>query len=728
MRDRSKEINMLNETLQILKQGFYEKNGKRVDLKLSSNEMEEIQVYLPNEVYKCASDPDYSKPYVLGRCGYGCENIDSFSLARERIKHKYLYEKDIPKILVLNMANSVHPGGGVRNGARAQEEDLCRCSSLLLSLEGAGARKYYDYNRSLNTYMGSDALMITPKVEIIRDENGELLDETVVVSVLTAAAPMVSRGLGGMSNADYEEMVFNRITSMLKCVAYLDYHNLVLGAWGCGAFANDAHQISDLFYKALKELEYNGLHEKDLFRRIDFAVLDRSKEQYNYKEFHRNFTSDNFYRDENQAENDDAMQRIKETEVNLDKIRGCLVGGAVGDALGYPVEFLTEDQIFSRYGEKGITEYELDWCSGKALISDDTQMTLFTANGLLVGDTRGSMRGIQGNPRAYVARAYQDWLRTQEISFEESRKSPRGYMRSCNSWLCDVPELYSRRAPGNTCLSALKAQKESEEYIEDYIKEPQNNSKGCGGVMRVAPIALCYNLSDIEVLDEEGAQLAAITHGHSLGYMPAAVLTHIIERIIHDEEKAPLKEIVEDARDTVEKIYIKDKHIRELTDIINLAIRLSENDDDDLTNIHKLGEGWVAEETLAISIYCALRYQDDFSAGIIASVNHKGDSDSTGAVTGNILGALLGFDAIEDKWKTNLELFDVIIEMADDLCHGCHISEFSHYEDPDWMRKYIYMQWKDPKQHPDYSDMSLGEFIQSPGFYDMNKMLRDGEV
>ena len=141
MRDRSKEINMLNETLQILKQGYYEKNGKRVKLKLSHNEMREIQVYLPDDVYKRAGDPDFSRPFVLGRCGYGCENVDSFTLARERVTHTYLYENDVPKILVLNMANPVHPGGGVRNGARAQEEDLCRCSSLLLSLESREARK-----------------------------------------------------------------------------------------------------------------------------------------------------------------------------------------------------------------------------------------------------------------------------------------------------------------------------------------------------------------------------------------------------------------------------------------------------------------------------------------------------------------------------------------------------------------------------------------------------------
>ena len=112
---------------------------------------------------------------------------------------------------------------------------------------------------------------------------------------------------------------------------------------------------------------------------------------------------------------------------------------------------------------------------------------------------------------------------------------------------------------------------------------------------------------------------------------------------------------------------------------------------DDLDNIHQLGEGWVAEETLGISLYCALKYQNDFSAGIIASVNHKGDSDSTGAVTGNILGALVGYDAIEEKWKKNLELHDVILEMADDLCHGCLMSENGTYRDPAWVSKYIDM-------------------------------------
>ena len=212
MRDRSREISMLRDTLQILEQGWYEKNGKKVKLKLSRKEMERTEVYLPGDVSKNANRRDFDPSFAAdGCCVHGCENIDSFALARKRLKDAALFPKDSPTILVLNLANPVHPGGGVRRGARAQEEDLCRKSSLLLSLESQAAEKYYEFNKSLHTYMGSDALMITPHVEIIKDENGELLDDTAVVSVLTCAAPMVSRGKEGMSECEYEDMVYNRI-------------------------------------------------------------------------------------------------------------------------------------------------------------------------------------------------------------------------------------------------------------------------------------------------------------------------------------------------------------------------------------------------------------------------------------------------------------------------------------------------------------------------------------
>lgn len=129
-----------------------------------------------------------------------------------------------------------------------------------------------------------------------------------------------------------------------------------------------------------------------------------------------------------------------DTEVNPDQIRGCLYGGAVGNALGFSVVFMDEEQIRERYGEKGITEFQIAREGGKAMISDDTQMTLFTANGLLVADTKAKIGNIQVWPRSYVAMAYQDWLRTQDMSYEEYGKAmedSEGGAPHCVSWLSD---------------------------------------------------------------------------------------------------------------------------------------------------------------------------------------------------------------------------------------------------------------------------------------------------
>ena len=296
-------IVILDDTLDILEQGYYKIDNRVIKLKLSREEMEAAEVFLPEEVEALSGYKDFDHFQSEEWCEYSCENLDSFTLARKRQEEisQYFGGKEEKPVLVLNLANPVNPGGGVRNGAQAQEEDLCRKSSLLLSLESRNAGRYYEYNRSLKTYMGSDAVIIHPQVEIIKDENGVLLEDTVVVAVMTCAAPMIRYGLEGMTQQQYEEMIYKRITGMLKVAAYMGYRYLVLGAFGCGAFRNDARIVSDLFYRALKDFDYDGMKEKDMFRRIDFAVMDHSPSQYNYMVFSRNFS--NFNRDEGQAGN-----------------------------------------------------------------------------------------------------------------------------------------------------------------------------------------------------------------------------------------------------------------------------------------------------------------------------------------------------------------------------------------------------------------------------------------
>ncbi len=357
----------------------------------------------------------------------------------------------------------------------------------------------------------------------------------------------------------------------------------------------------------------------------------------------------------------------------MKKFMGCMLGGAVGDALGYAVEFNSIDEIRRIYGENGISDYNLT--NGVALISDDTQMTLFTANGILFAETRGYLRGILGDYYIYIADSYNDWLRTQRCNAKD---------RPITSWILNDTRLHSLRAPGNTCLSALSDKRIG--TVENHI----NTSKGCGGVMRVAPIGLFLgkNNMPLDRIARIGADAAAITHGHELGYIPAALLALIIAKIIRNIGNE-LHKIVKNSLSEIERLYKNEKHIDELSTILNRAIELSESDIDTISAIKELGEGWVAEETIAIAIYCALKFENDFEKAIIASVNHSGDSDSTGAVCGNILGAYLGVDAIPQKYLEKLELKDLIEEITADLYNGCRMNGYSDYHDEVWLSKYI---------------------------------------
>lgn len=287
-------VQMLQDTLEIFEKGCYEKNGKIIYTKLSPQQREACCVYLPENVQDIVKKKEFRHALTTERVDVTCMNMDSFEMARAQSMDHGPNPQKKPS-LVLNFANPVHPGGGVRRGARAQEEDLCRKSSLLFSLENGCAQAYYQYHQSRHTNMASDAMILTPEVEIIRDSKGELLDESVIVSVLTCAAPMISRGMEGLNEEEYRTLFYQRICAILRCAAYWGYKSLVLGAFGCGVFGNDAKLVSELFYKALVESGDDGLCAKDFFHRVDFAVLDKTAAQYNYRAFCENFLD--FHRD-----------------------------------------------------------------------------------------------------------------------------------------------------------------------------------------------------------------------------------------------------------------------------------------------------------------------------------------------------------------------------------------------------------------------------------------------
>ena len=332
----------------------------------------------------------------------------------------------------------------------------------------------------------------------------------------------------------------------------------------------------------------------------------------------------------------------------LDRIRGSLLAGACGDALGYQVEFDSGTEIRRRFGNAGVLEMEVH--HGLAVVSDDTQMTLFTAEGLLNSLRHGR------DASACVYQSYLDWLNTQGYTMKHG-------LYHQESILLPEQRLHIRRAPGNTCLNALGSGKMGS------VDEPINNSKGCGGIMRVAPVA-AYGAAkgwDEERIVRLGAEAAAITHGHPLGWMSAAAMVDIVYRELHG---APPRQAVEESIDALRRIYgADDPWAQRLTAGMERALALTEDmDGSDLQHLSRLGEGWVGDEALYVAIYCAVKYADDFDTAMTVSVNHSGDSDSTGAVTGNILGAHWGCEAIPSRWKEKLELHDVILQVADDLC------------------------------------------------------------
>ena len=415
-----------------------------------------------------------------------------------------------------------------------------------------------------------------------------------------------------------------------------------------------------------------------LAERSSFAVLDRSEDKRKRRAFEEALGE--LHKGQDDAEVAAIMREREERERFLGKFQGCLVGGAAGDALGYAVEFMSRDSIIAKYGSGGIRHYCYPGGLPPAQFSDDTQMTLFTAAGILEGSTRGCLRGIAEPAWSYAHRAYLDWLKTQEPGFEGNPGA---------TWLLGVPELHAMRAPGNTCLAALRSGRMG------TVEEPLNSSKGCGGVMRVAPWGLFVRREFDDRAVREGAGIAAVTHGHPLGWIPAGALCFIVNRCCYGVPEGcgnPSVELRRIVAECIERLpnWFPDqpKYASEMADLLHRALRYAENDSTDSTNIARLGQGWVGEEALAIAAYAAVRHADSFSEAIIAAANHDGDSDSTAAICGNIVGALLGYDAIDAEWKQELELHDLIMEIAKDLCDDCPMDEYGHYRDEAWLAKY----------------------------------------
>jgi len=190
------------------------------------------------------------------------------------------------------------------------------------------------------------------------------------------------------------------------------------------------------------------------------------------------------------------------------------------------------------------------------------------------------------------------------------------------------------------------------------IDEPINNSKGSGGVMRVAPVGLFLHKYPEDAM-RSGMSIAALTHGHPTGYIAARAFAVIIAELINAKS---LDESINAAFQLLKEFDTNN----ETTWALKKAVELANSDIDTSRAINQLGEGWIAEEAFAIAVYCALK-ENDFKKALQMAVNHDGDSDSTGAICANIIGAIGGMEVIPEDWLEVIELKELVFDMGKKL-------------------------------------------------------------
>ena len=346
------------------------------------------------------------------------------------------------------------------------------------------------------------------------------------------------------------------------------------------------------------------------------------------------------------------------------RIHGCLLGGALGDSLGYAVEFDSIDAIRGKFGPGGLRDFgDLD---GGSHFSDDTQMTLYTVDGLLEA-LEWANSGVAADTNACLWLAYLRWLASQGVTLPDSApfQPPR--------WIDSHEVLRHRRAPGNACLSGLATGEMGTVY------RPVNpGSKGCGTVMRSAPFGLIPNIEAAGVY-KMSADAASLTHGHPSARQSAGVFSLLIHSLANggslqqaaavalsqlQEARLPRGEEPDPA--LLDRLTASLRHAAAASEAGLLAAE---------ELVRELGEGWVAEEALAVALYAVLATapgpaaaadggKEHFRAAIAVAVNHSGDSDSTASIAGNILGTYYGEGCLPADWLAALEAPGVIRGMA----------------------------------------------------------------
>ncbi len=360
----------------------------------------------------------------------------------------------------------------------------------------------------------------------------------------------------------------------------------------------------------------------------------------------------------------------------VESFRGCLLGLAAGDALGYTVSDQTMERIRENYGPNGLLGYDL--VNGYAYVTSHTQIAAYACNGLLMGLTRGQMRGIMAPYVRYVALAQQEWAR-----FQSYRRAPQGPV---NCWISAQPELRFRR-----CMDSLMLDTVTRGNF-GTMEEQRNRYQTPGALTSAVPVGLFFdpNRLDRREVVRLGAEVVALTHGNPAAFLAGAALAHVISRITWDGDR-DLRKLTEDTVAMLRKEYAGayPRPVQELCQSLTLAAELAQNtkmpEPAALDKIDCTSAGRI----LAGALYAAMLHPKSLDEALIAAVNHSGESAAVGAVTGAIVGALVGERGIPDFYLEGLEPAQVLRTLANDMFQGCPMERKSNFFDCEWEEKYI---------------------------------------
>lgn len=331
------------------------------------------------------------------------------------------------------------------------------------------------------------------------------------------------------------------------------------------------------------------------------------------------------------------------------RVRGTLLGAAIGDALGAPVAGLSLDAIRETHGPAGLLA-PAPAHGRRGTVTARTQLALFTVDGLV----RAHVRRDTGawHPPTDVHRAYLRWAATQSDWGPDER-------RKDNGWLAQEEWLYARRGPDRACLTGFA------DGVLATLEQPKNpTARTASAATRSAPFGLLVGWEAALVL-QLAVECAAQSHGHPTGYLAAGACAVIVHGLTRGES---LDAAVQRA---LGLLGARPGH-QPVTDALQRATAAVTQGQPGPDTVTALAGSTSADgapdaaTALAVAVYCAL-VAEDVPHGLRLAVNHGGDSAATGALCGALLGAQHGETALPAAWLTELEGRATILELADDF-------------------------------------------------------------